>query len=199
MARRLRSAILQLAVCPRWLEYSGLPQALGATVWAVFRALVVLDHQTLGMKGRRRGKGRKGFTVPHEDVIAMTGLSLSSLQRALVRLQQTSLLARYRAGRGRLQGAGGRWSEFQINTDTLVALYRYVAPRLPPMHGGIQDVDRKELPAGGIQIYGREEFGAVHIPWEKLSAAQTSKAIEEEAEAIEIERVAEICEITWSQ
>lgn len=198
MARRLRSPILQLAVCPRWLEYSGLPQALGATRWAVFRGLVVLDHQTLGMKGRRRGGGQKSFMVPRRDLVELTALSVSSVQRALMALQDTKLLVRYRAGQGRQKGAGGRWSEFQINTDTLVALYRYVGPRLRPMQGGIEDVDRKELPAGGIQIYGRQDFGAVHVPWEALSAAQTSKAISEEAEPIEVARVAEICGIKRS-
>jgi len=190
---RPRSPILQLAVCPRWLEYSGLPQALGATKWAVFRALVVLDHQTLGMEGRRRGKARRSFAVPHRDLVAITGLKERCIRETLGYLAGTALLARYKAGLGRQKGAGGRWSEFEMNVETLVALYRYVGPRLRPIQGGTADVQRKDLPSAGIQIYGREQFGAVHVPWEKLSAAETSKAIGEEPEPIEIFRVAEMC------
>ena len=189
---RPRSPILQLAVCPRWLEYSGLPQALGATRWAVFRALVVLDHQTLGMEGRRRGKQRWAFAVPQRDLIAMTGLTDRTIRRAMQLVAASKLLRRYRPGRGREKSAGGQWGEYEIDTDTLVSLYRYVGPRLAPLHGGTQGVARNQLP-DEIQIYGREELHGVCVDWKDLSMGQDSKRIGEEPEVLDAHRVAEIC------
>jgi len=148
MAGRAR---LQFSMCPRWLEYSKLPQVLGPTGWAVFRALVVMDHQTLRLKERRHGRGGSIFAVPQADLIAVTGLSDREVRRQVARLAGSKLLSYHRAGTGRHKGGGGQWGRFSINTKTLVILYRYVGPRLRRLHGGTQDLTLAHIPEGAYR------------------------------------------------
>lgn len=192
MAGRAR---LQFSMCPRWLEYSKLPQVLGPTGWAVFRALVVMDHQTLRLKERRHGRGGSIFAVPQADLIAVTGLSDREVRRQVARLAGSKLLSYHRAGTGRHKGGGGQWGRFSINTKTLVILYRYVGPRLRRLHGGTQDLTLAHIPEGGIQIYGLEDVGAVKRSFPDLSAAETAKDIGTEPPELDVRKVAEICGI----
>lgn len=185
-------AKLQFSMCPRWLEYSGVPQALGGTRWAIFHAVIVLDHQTMPIKSRRRGRGGKAFVAPHRDIIATTGRSEAAVKRALGYIQGTKLIEYYKPGQGRQKGMGGRWSQIQVNTGTLVQLYRYVGPRIRPMHGGMAGIERSKLPDRGMRIYGYGAM-AVELKWEDLSTIQTWARADQEAEEIDLERIAEIC------
>ncbi|HUU97218.1 MAG TPA: hypothetical protein VM487_15885, partial [Phycisphaerae bacterium] len=153
-------AVFQYSLCPRWLVYSGLPKALGATQWAVFRAIVELDHQTSKLPGRRGGKDHCLFRVPQSDIVSATGLTERTVRRSVSVLRETKLLGHYKPGGGRQAGAGGSWCTFGVNTSTINDLFAYVIPMLMRIHGGILNVPRSQLPPGGITIYG---FGALGL------------------------------------
>jgi len=182
---------------PRWLSYSGLPQALGPADWSVFKAVVELDHQCMrrpkGRKGLRSGKGNTTFAMPQGNIVEMTGLSPRAVRYSLNRLTETALLD-YAPGKGR------SWCEFTVNTKTLLALFSYVAPLLRPAHGGLWNVGAEALPDEGERIYGQAEaegviVKAAWLSWEKLWALQKTAATIEHPTLPEVERVAEICQI----
>ena len=181
--------VWQISLIPRWLLYSGLPQALGPTRWAVFAALVQLDHQTAGLPTRRRGADAAAFVAPQRDVVAATGYSESSVRRALVSLARTDLLSVYRPGGGRQEGAGGAWCTFGIERTTMLRLAEYVMPRIMPMHGGVRGLSANELPGHGLHVYGWRDDPVV-LSTDKLFRLAYAG---DEPEEPELEQIIEIC------
>ncbi len=183
-------------VFPRWLLFSGLPQVLGPVRWAVFRAIVELDHQTMGMGGRRSGPDGCHFRVPRQDIWAMTGLSLSSVQRSLADLSDTGLLTCYTPGKGRQDGGGGSWGTYGVNIETLQKLFAYVIPMVLEVHGGLLGVPLEKFPPEGIKIYGFDEYSVVDT-WENLCAFRArhlkTSASPDKLQYPDPQRVAEIC------
>ncbi len=158
----------QFNLVPRWLLYSGLPQALGPIRWAVFQALVQVDHQTMGLDNRRRGKDKVKFAVGNEE---LSRISAVADPRRAIRFLRTStkLLSYWRPGiGGALKGrAQARWSEYEVNRKTLLELYRYVAPRLTVSEGGVQTL-AQEKPPLGMLVYGLPNPNRMDIPGLKL-------------------------------
>ncbi len=179
--------------CPRWLSYSGLPQALRATRWVVFRQLVVIDHQTLRLPTRRSGPEGRTFAAPQADLIAATGLGERAVRDALKFLRQTELIIYYKPGAGH-GSRGGYWSRFRINTKTLEHLYRYVAPLIRPIHGGLAGADRAKLPEAGIQLYGHQDKLPVVLPWPTVYALLAKAEAGGEPDQQEVARICGLLE-----
>lgn len=148
-------ARFQYTRCPRWIEFSGIAGAWGLRNSApprIYLALIRWDHMLQGMSDRRHGHELRTFAVPNEDVAQMAGVYPDSVGKIAKQLLAAGLLEGYK------HGSGKAWSHFQINRGPLLELYRYVAPRLRMMHGGVWNVEpgskaaRKAL--GTTQIYG---------------------------------------------
>jgi len=184
----------QISVMPRWLQFSGLPQALGATRWAVFQAIVQLDHQTLGLASRRIGRDAGAFAAPQRDLVAITGLNQRTVGRTCQTLATTHLLGTYSPGGGRLAGAGGRWCKYAVNRDTMAALAQYALPRIMPLHGGIRGQRVNDLPRRGMRIYGLEDLAPLLLSTEELFlvAHRSGQAAEDPGDPDVVE-VARIC------
>lgn len=163
--QQLLPAQQQLDVLPRWLRWSGLPQVLGPTAWALYQALVITDHQTMGLPSRRHWDGR-GFEATHDELVAVTGYDRRTVRRHLARLVERGPLSRYQEGRG------GRASWFEINGDLLRQLYRYVGPILRPEHQGLRGCDLHASAEGGYVIYGFMGRYAIIAEWHDLWMAQ---------------------------
>lgn len=184
-------ALFQYDAFPRWIKYSGLPQALGPNRWSVFRTLVEIDHQTLKLESRRHGQNCQTFACPQTDILRATGCSYSTVRRVLQSLLETDLLAHYKPGKG------GSWSHFEINIEILRKVFEYVAPRLRPIHGGIwnlnmtTDENRQE----GLHIYGRTDSLTVPIicNWARLRVIQ--KKYDGKPKDPDLETICEICGI----
>lgn len=177
----------------RWLKHSGLGSLLRPAVWLVFRDIVEADHQTMGMPSYRRGRDGAGFRLKHEGLMRTTGFTQRSVTRACAYLATTDLLSYYRPGTGTADGTSERWTEFGVNTETLKRLYAYVGPRLPSICGGIWGMSKRDLPGGGIRIYGITRSKSVCMTWENLFTFQTWVPAEGEPAGIDLEEVARIC------
>lgn len=183
---------------PRWLGYSRLAEVMdGAATWPVLQALVMLDHQTMGLVKRRRDIDGLptgfGFAVPTADIAAHTGITEKTiLQRAVPELLERGLLAHYEVGRG--GRAGYRWPQFALNPDTLIEVFISVASRLRIMHGGYADVGVDLIADEGLQIYGRSDErgwpmppGVVIVPFMRLMTGP--KPAEERIDLGDLERI----------
>ena len=187
-------ALYQFDMFPRWLKFSGLPQALGGTDWAVYRALIELDHQVMPIASRRFDDGGWTFTAPQADVVAVTGLVERTVRNALRRLRASALLS-YRHGYGSMDGRRGRWSSYRIECEPLTRLFLYVAPRLRPAHGGFAPWGVKPVPEAGVRIYGQRDHFTVIVPAEEVIAVCTQPDAPTTPEAPDADVVAEICGI----
>lgn len=171
----------QFDFIPRWMKYSGLPQALGGTGWAIYRALVEMDHQLMNVEARRHGKRGLGFAAPQEDIITQTGFGERAVRNHL-RALESSGLVRIHTGQGCGEGGWGRWSHYWIEREPLTRLFKYAAPRLRPIHGGFAGYTHKDLPDGGVRIYGLNDHPLAEvISWETLFAMKADLATKPEA------------------
>lgn len=163
--QQLLPAQQQLDILPRWLRWSGLPQVLGPTGWAIYQALVMTDHQTMGLKGRRHYDGL-AFEVTQGELEQVTGFSERTVRRQIGDLFTRGLLAAYREGRA------GKASWVQIDRELLRELYRYVGPILRPEHQGLRGLDLHRNAEGGYLIYGFPARYPLTIDWHDLWMAQ---------------------------
>ena len=178
---------------PRWLHYSGLSRSLTPAQWHVFCALVIIDHQTRQISGRRRGPDAAWFSAPQEDLGQRTGYGRTAITAALKGLAATKLLAHYEPRQGR-----GRWAQFGINLQTIRDLCAYVAPRLRGIHGGIAGVTLAELREGFAVYYGnaKKPENRIIASWETMYAWQKAGPEGNDPKAFEHldnRRIAEIC------
>lgn len=177
---------------PRWLRYSRLAQALQLPRdWLLFYLLVILDHQTARLGSRRRPPEKRGFVAPHRALVLGSGLSPRTVHRGLAELAQTKLLKRYAPGRGR-DKRGGRWSEFEVDRDTIKALYFYVAPHLTREEGGLSGGTIGTWPGDGLLIYGVPKHGELVFSLERMSAAAS---LAHEQSGIDLSEIRRICGI----
>lgn len=171
---------------PRWLLYSRLSECLTAPQWAVFVAIVQLDHQTRRVRQRRRGRDGARFVAPIEDICIRTGYRRTAVGTALRALSATRLMS-YEARKGR-----GRWPEFEVHMDAIATLCAYVAPRLRGMHGGIASKGKLTDLGPGFRIYGNGDHELV-ADLEIVRGWQRSMS--GRIEAPDPERVAALCGI----
>jgi len=113
------------------------------------------------------------------------------VQRGLRELAHTNLLARYEPGCGR-DKRGGRWSEFEVDGDTIKALYFYVAPHLKREEGGLAGGSMSTWPGQGLLIYGVPGHGELVFSLERMSAAV---GLAHEQTGIELSEIRRICGI----
>jgi len=156
----------QFDAMPRWLRWSGLSQVIGSTPWAIYQALVMVDHQTMGLPRRRHGRDGLAFEVRQEALERLTGFEVRAIRNRTAELRAKWLLSDY------VCGAAGHPSRYQVCRALLVELYRYVGPILEPEHQGIRGVSMRQNLEGGLVIYGHHEQRPLIAQWEQLSAWQ---------------------------
>jgi len=174
---------------PRWIRYSGLPQALGAATWAVLLSLMLAEERTRNLRARKRAAKPARFRVSQAELVRTTGLPLRNVKRAVRKLVGSGLLSFYERGRGHRGKPETRWSCFELNLETLRQLYLYVGPLMAVAHDGISGKTRTQLPEAGMLIYGDRKTGAV-VTWPELSTVRREGKAPEDPD---VERVREIC------
>ena len=141
---------LQHYALPVWLVHVGLqaPDLLGR-YYAAFQALVMLDHQTDCLDARGHGKGGRWFAARVVDVAALAGISRRSAYYHTEKLAEIEALDRQPGKKSRA------WPHWYIDRERMVDLYRYAAPALRPIFGGIrgQEIRRDDKRV----IYGIDE------------------------------------------
>jgi len=156
---------------PRWLPYSGASRVLSLPQWAIWTAIVRLDHACMGRRTSRRtteglAPGR-AFAAPTTDVIAQSGCAERTLRREIPVLRGCGLLDHYSRGRGK--PGGYVWPEFAIGRELLMELYVATAPRIVRALGGIANTPMERIPENGLRIYGFADLpGEIVVPWERL-------------------------------
>jgi len=163
--QQLLPAQQQLDILPRWLRWSGLPQVLGPTAWAIYQALVMTDHQTMGLPSRRHYDGL-AFEVTQGELEQVTGFCERTVRRQVGDLFARGLLEAYRESRA------GKPGWVQIDREILRHLYRYVGPILRPEHQGLRGYDLHRNAEGGYLIYGFPTRHPLVLDWHDLWVAQ---------------------------
>lgn len=166
----------QFDAMPRWLRWSGLAQTetadgkalIGPTGWAIYQALVMVDHQTMGLPQRRHGSVGFGFEVRQGALERVTGFGARAIRNHAAALRELGLLSSYWEGRG------GKPCRYEVSRKLLVDLYRYVGPILQPEHQGIRGVAMRDSLTNGMLIYGHHDTMPLIVQWEQLWAWQRS-------------------------
>lgn len=156
----------QFDAMPRWLRWSGLSQVVGSTAWAIYQALVMVDHQTMGLPRRRHGRDGMAFEVPQEALARLTGFGERVIRIQTQELRTVGLLSGY------ARGIAGQPSRYEVCRSVLPPLYRYVGPILTPEYQGVRGVALRENLSGGLVIYGYHDQQPLIVQWEQLWAWQ---------------------------
>ncbi|MFW6156887.1 MAG: hypothetical protein ACOC7J_06185 [Armatimonadota bacterium] len=154
--------VRQFDAMPRWLRWSGLSQVIGPTAWALYMALIMVDHQTMGLPRRRHGRKGMAFEVGYDALERLTGYQERAIANRVQELRAKALLDHYWEGRS------GYMSRFRVCRAFLRELYRYVGPILEPEHQGIRGVALRENLDGGLIIYGYHDQLPLMAQWEDL-------------------------------
>lgn len=178
----------QFDAMPRWLRWSGLSQVIGPTAWAIYQALVMVDHQTMGLPSRRHGREGMAFEVRQEALERGTGFGERAIRLQTLELRSRGLLCDYR------RGIAGHPSRYEICRPLLVDLYRYVGPILEPEHQGIRGVALRQNLEGGLIIYGYHDQRPLIAHWEQLSTWQHQSLQAALPEVPKVDRIRAIVE-----
>lgn len=134
---------LQTDRIPRWLNYSGLSQALGLTKWSVFKALVETQSRLMHLQP---GQWHTGdvfgpFAVRvTAQLPRAAGTDAKTVRKALKALDQDGLIV-YEPGGARTGGIN-QFSEITVCQPMIEALAWYALPVLPTHLGGIANLER---------------------------------------------------------
>jgi hypothetical protein len=132
---------VQTDTVPRWLNYSGLSNALGLTNWSVFKALVGIQSRVMHLQPGKWHSGKVfepfGVRVTAQLPQAV-GTDAKTVRRALRALDKECLIV-YEPGKAR-PGATNEFSRVTICQRMIEVLSWYALPYLPAHLGGISDL-----------------------------------------------------------
>jgi len=171
---------------PPWLPVSNLSSCMTLGQWALYQALVMVDHHQMG----REDRTGQLIKVTQRELEIRTGLVAETIRQGTQWLLQHRFLDYYRPGRTQKPG----W--YRVDRGMIREIYRYVAPILEVEHMGMRGLDRDQIPDEGIIIYGKPKCRPLIAEWAELqawlmAAEQQRERLPRVPQSVEIRRIVE--------